>query len=682
LNITRRLLGTGNRGFSVRAYMVGLAGAILIPALLLGAWLTLRSAGSERELLERNSENKAGQVAADIEHEIATAKATLVALASSRYLQNEDFRGFHEQLVDVANRVGAQFVLRAAPDGQQIINSIIPWGQPLRPDAPSHSMDALKEAIRTGTATISNVFFGQTSQRFVVSVGIPVTLRNGAAYYLSVAIPVDTFAASLQTATPQDQWIITLFDRDDSIIARSEAQHDLVGSKLRNPNIPERASQDGFLIGTNRFGIAYRWAWRRSESTGWIVTVGVPLSVLEAPAQRALTTYTAAAGSLFILAMAFAFAVGGRLSQSVGEMGIDRKPTRDEFRVLFESAPNGVLVVDDNGLMVLASQKIEGQFGYLPDELIGHSVEMLVPERLREGHSSLGRIFRISLESGDRGADRELFGRRKDGSEFPIEISLNPITTGNGNFVMAIIIDISSRVLSEQRLSAALTERDDLRRRFMQAQEDERLRLAHELHDQTAQILTAALLELKVHELQLTDDGRNRARMLRISLEQMGKTLHRIAWELRPASIDELGLTSALGNYIAEWSHQYAIEADFHCGYSRLDSISDEKRTAIYRIVQEALTNIAKHATGATSVSVVIDCSGSILRLTIEDNGAGFDAMPATQAAGERREGGLGLAGMRERLTLIGGEFEIESSGGAGTTIYARLPLDTERLIA
>ena len=72
----------------------------------------------------------------------------------------------------------------------------------------------------------------------------------------------------------------------------------------------------------------------------------------------------------------------------------------------------------------------------------------------------------------------------------------------------------------------------------------------------------------------------------------------------------------------------------------------------------------------------------SILRLTIEDNGAGFDAMPATQAAGERREGGLGLAGMRERLTLIGGEFEIESSGGAGTTIYARLPLDTERLIA
>jgi signal transduction histidine kinase len=246
---------------------------------------------------------------------------------------------------------------------------------------------------------------------------------------------------------------------------------------------------------------------------------------------------------------------------------------------------------------------------------------------------------------------------------------------------MATIVDISSRVLSEQRLSAALTEQDDLRRRFLQAQEDERLRLAHELHDQTGQSLTAALLELKVLELQLTDEGRNRARNLRTNLERMGKTLHRIAWELRPASIDELGLTSALSNYIAEWSHQYAIEADFHCRDSRLDLIADEKRTTIYRIVQEALTNIAKHASGATSVSVVIDRSDSILRLTIEDDGSGFDTA-AIQVAGERRDGGLGLAGMRERLTLIGGELEIESSGGAGTTIYARLPLDSERLSA
>jgi signal transduction histidine kinase len=98
--------------------------------------------------------------------------------------------------------------------------------------------------------------------------------------------------------------------------------------------------------------------------------------------------------------------------------------------------------------------------------------------------------------------------------------------------------------------------------------------------------------------------------------------------------------------------------------------------------MQEALTNIAKHAPTATSVSVLIDRINSILRVTIEDDGPGFTAGPMSKTDGGRQEGGLGLAGMRERLTLIGGGLEVESSAGAGTTIFARIPLDDERLIA
>jgi PAS domain S-box-containing protein len=356
------------------------------------------------------------------------------------------------------------------------------------------------------------------------------------------------------------------------------------------------------------------------------------LSVLEAPAKSALTTYEVAGGSLFMIAMAF-LVLGGRLQQSTGEMGIDRTPTQEEFRVLFEAAPNGVLVVDADGLIVLASRQIEHAFGFSPAELIGRPVEMLIPERFRNGHLSLRHGYAVSPESRPMGAGRQLFGLRNDGSEFPIEVGLNPITTRSGKFVMATVLDVTARVLSEKRLSGVLPERDDLRRRFMQAQQDERLRLAHELHDQTGQSLTAALLELKVLEMQLTEDGRRKARMLRSNLEQMGKTLHRIAWELRPASIDELGLTTALSNYVTEWSQQYVFEVDFHCRDLLLDSIADEKRTAIYRIVQEALTNIAKHATGATSVSIVIDRSDSILQLTIKDNGPGFASAPRSRPA-------------------------------------------------
>ena len=164
---------------------------------------------------------------------------------------------------------------------------------------------------------------------------------------------------------------------------------------------------------------------------------------------------------------------------------------------------------------------------------------------------------------------------------------------GKPRHMRGVVQDITAR-------KAAEAERDVLRRRYIQAQEEERLRLAHELHDQTGQSLTAALLELKGIEMQANEPVRNRIRLLRLQLEQMGRTLHHIAWELRPASIDEVGLAAALVNYLSEWSEQIGIETDFHCDDARLDEIADYSRTSIYRIVQESLTNIAKHAVDAS----------------------------------------------------------------------------------
>ena len=678
MNIASQLTAIRGKGASVHVYLAGVIAIILIPALLFGGWLTFRSADFERALLELNSKNKATQVIADTDDDIAAAKATLIALASSHFLQNEDLSGLHRQFVDVARHLSAQFVLRDATDGRQIVNSALPWGEALPQSISDQAKDAMRSAMQTGGPTVSNVFFSPGLKKFIVNVGTPI-VRNGATvYFLSIGIPVHTFADSLQNAALPTGWVIALVDGNNTIIARSD-RSDLAGDKVRDSELAKRVEQNGFAIGNNRDGVPYRWVMRRSDATGWSVFVGIPVNELEAPVWNALTTYAAASGVLFLFAMALSLFFADRVAQLFGEMGIDRTPTRAEFRILFESAPNGVLVADDGGLIVLANDKIGRQFGYSRDELTGKPVEILIPERFRGGHQSLRRGFSAAPEFRAMGAGRELYGRRKDGNEFRIEVGLNPIATGSGDFVMATVVDVTMRVVSEQKLAAALAERDDLRRRFMQAQEGERLRLAHELHDQTGQTLTAAMLELKALESQLKDEGRNRARTLRQSMEQMGKTLHRVAWELRPASIDELGLTSALSNYVSEWSRQYAIEADFLCRDPSLDQIAEEKRTAIYRIVQEALTNVAKHAAGVTEVSVVIDRAETTLQLTIEDNGRGIDGNSAAHA---RRGGGLGLAGVRERLTLIGGELELESSAGAGTTIFARIPLDNERLIA
>jgi signal transduction histidine kinase len=219
-----------------------------------------------------------------------------------------------------------------------------------------------------------------------------------------------------------------------------------------------------------------------------------------------------------------------------------------------------------------------------------------------------------------------------------------------------------------------------LRRHLSIAEEKERLRLSHELHDQAGQSLIAAILEINEIDSQVSGSAHDRLHLLRKKMEELGKTLHRIAWELRPPSIDELGLRKALASYAASWAEQCGTEIDFQCDDPKLDEVPNEIGTAVYRVVQEGLTNIIKHARQPSDVSVVISRAETTLQLIIEDNGCGFDvgAMPAR--TGSRR--GLGLEGMRERLLLIGGTLEIESAVGAGTTIFARIVLDDQRSAA
>jgi signal transduction histidine kinase len=219
-----------------------------------------------------------------------------------------------------------------------------------------------------------------------------------------------------------------------------------------------------------------------------------------------------------------------------------------------------------------------------------------------------------------------------------------------------------------------------LRRHLSMAEENERLRLSHELHDQAGQSLIAAILELNEIDASTSGAARERLHLVRKRMEEMGKTLHRIAWELRPPSIDELGLRKALASYIAEWSDQCGTEVDFHCDDANLDDVPDEIATAVYRVVQEGLTNIVKHARRPSDVSVVIRRTDATLQVIVEDNGCGFDVGAQAAKAGNHR--GLGLDGMRERLALVGGTLDVETAPGAGTTIFARITLDGQRSAA
>jgi PAS domain S-box-containing protein len=507
---------------------------------------------------------------------------------------------------------------------------------------------------------------------------IPIFRGDRLAFAMVAGLPATHFRDILSSLHIHPDQTVSIIDRDGMFVARSLKHDAYAGTHTLQP-FPSVAPNPRGAV--NRDGMPFHAFGGTSAQMGWRISTSVPDRVLDAPMYRALATLAVGGGVLLLVALTLVHVLERRIVQSVGVLGIDREPTIEEFAILFDSAPNGVMVTDDRGRIAMLNARMEEKFGYLQRELIGQPVELLVPERFRGSHLALREGFARVPQSRPMGAGRDLYGRRKDGSEFPVEIGLNPIRSGSENLVMVTVVDISARKLAAEQLGAARVERENLQRRFIQAQEHERLRLAHELHDQTGQNLAAAMLEIKSLE-GVTDEAiRPRFRRLGRLLELIGRTLHQVAWELRPASIDDFGLSIALANYVTEWGEQCGIAADFHCDQAQIAGLSDEVCTVIYRVVQEALTNIVKHARGATSVSVVIERVNAQVRLTIEDNGCGFDA-GAASGPGNLRNGGLGIAGMRERLTLIGAELEIESSPGSGTAIFARIPAAAVRAVA
>jgi PAS domain S-box-containing protein len=676
VNLLDHFTKPGRLRVSIRAYLALLVAIVMLPALVIAWWVTSGSAETERRQLEQDGQAEMREIGAAIDREIVALQNTITVLAGSVHLKEGDFAGFHRIAMSAARLLDATIMLRDLRIGQQVVSTAYPWGTSLA-DEKSTPRDAFEEELlRAGKVAVSNVFVGKLTGRPVVRITVPVVQDGNVDFLLSVSVPLRKFAEILGTLKIGTGQLATVIDRGNTIVARSQRNEEFAGTALAIPMSEWRSVGRS----VNREGIAFHWFNRRSDLTGWIVSVGVPDSVLDAPGRRAYAYFAAAGGLAFLFSLALSYPLARRLSETSGALGIDRTPTREEFEVLFESAPNGVLVADQVGRIILLNAQMERKFGYRRDELIGQPVELLIPERCRGAHARHRTSFMGATEARAMGAERELFGLRKDGTEFPIEVGLNPIKTTTGILVMATVVDITARKCAAERLTAALTERDDLRRRFLRAQEEERLRLAHELHDQTGQGLTAVMIELKGLEAHVRESDRERIRLLRLQLERLGRTLHDVAWELRPASMDELGLASALSEYVSVWSAQYGIDADFLCDDRRVDGLTDEVRTTIYRVVQEGLTNIAKHAPEATSVSVVIERVENTVRVIIEDDGSGFDPVALPSAARDR--GGLGLAGMRERLALIGGEVEIESSAGAGTTIFARIPIESDRMVA
>jgi PAS domain S-box-containing protein len=315
-------------------------------------------------------------------------------------------------------------------------------------------------------------------------------------------------------------------------------------------------------------------------------------------------------------------------------------------------------------------------FGLSADAAIGQRLEELLPHRVRDGHAQHVDRF-ITSETGSKsmGPQLEIMGRHSDGSEFPIESTISQTMIGGKRQLTAVLRDVTERRRNEEDLRELNLQLRKLSESLQTVREEERSRISRELHDELGQQLTGLKLEfswLSNRMLEGREVAREEINGMRKSLDTALASVRRISTELRPLILDDLGFTEAVTWQVEEFGKRTGIETTLDLIYAphvRNDAVA----SGLFRIVQESLTNVTRHAQ-ATRVGVCIVSEHDNLVLTVQDNGKGM-------SDARRRGDGIGLVSMRERAIALGATFTIHSSPGEGCTIVITLPLHTSNPI-
>jgi PAS domain S-box-containing protein len=327
------------------------------------------------------------------------------------------------------------------------------------------------------------------------------------------------------------------------------------------------------------------------------------------------------------------------------------------------------------GRIVAVNQSWLDLFGYDPDEVIGRTNRELGVSINPDPRQSTAEFVR----GGSPATNMEMKLRRKSGEVRDVIVSVVPVQFGaDTGYLLSALTDVTALKRAEaerdqltQEATASQERLGALSRRLLTAQEEERRHLAVELHDELGQVLTAVKINLESLERSLAPGA---LPALKGAIESVNHAMHRvrdIAFDLRPSVLDDLGLPPALRWYVDRFARLARIEA--HVAIDAIPDIDPNIATACFRVAQEALTNVARHA-HARNVWLELHLVADGLELRVVDDGAGFDQPSARKRAMEGES--MGLLGMEERVSLVGGKLEIRAAAGQGCRICARFPMD------
>jgi PAS domain S-box-containing protein len=336
-----------------------------------------------------------------------------------------------------------------------------------------------------------------------------------------------------------------------------------------------------------------------------------------------------------------------------------------KLRIIIDNIQNGIVIIAENGAIETLNPSAEMMFGYREEELVGRDFDCLLPkpDQLRVQTYLDSQLGQHKLSFPDFRPEKK--GVKKDGSMFTMDVGVSKINIDNQLLYIATIHDLTERIQIENKLR-------ELSCHLQSALEDERTRIAREIHDELGSTLTALKMDLSVLKNLIPNDvGHSQDRIAAMATRISGAmaTVRQISTDLRPSILDHLGLLAAIEWQVEGFRQQTGVECVLNMTDGSIN-MDEARATAVFRIVQEALTNITKHAK-ATLVNIDIEFENGNLHIKIQDNGVGIAPSQFNKPHSH------GVQGMRERAENLGGSISFNSRPGMGTKLVLLMPQQT-----
>ncbi|MBC5763943.1 sensor histidine kinase [Ramlibacter albus] len=617
---------------------------------------------------------------------------------------------FHAKASRVARELEVEVIVLVRPDGQQVVNTRVPFGSPL-----PHSPEGMLKAVRTGRPAVSDLAVAPVAKVHAAGLSVPVIRDGHIAYGLNAGLEHTNFRRLLDTVALPEGWSACIADTRRTVVAhRGGGRERPVGQAYPHVQPGTDTAGDHGPFDVEEGGSPAQVFSRVSASTGWSSHVTVPHSVLYAPLRHAAAELALALAVVFLLSMWGATRVARRIAQSVerlGEMarsfpapagvhlparsfreadevasaladsacklaesGDALRRSEQRLQTILQTASSAIIVTDEAHQVVVFNAAAEAIFGHCAQDMLGRCASELFAPRT---WARLTQTCRAGREGATENKPIPCVGTRAGGAHFPAEMLFSSfIDSDDSSYCTLIVRDVTQRVRDQRDLRAA---RDELRRvnenfqRTLLKEMDSQLAaIARELHDAVASSLAGVALVAAGAKVATVDRPRvvDMLEKIQQQVQQAAQKVRQVSRGLMPAGEEAGALVPALERLATEMSATGGIDVSF-LSRGMFGDVPATTSGHVYRIAQEAIANALRHG-GATRVRVTLAGTGGAYRLVVADDGMGCDL--ARQAGSAS---GIGLRSIRARAAAIDGKAVLRGAPGRGCRVGVCWPAAT-----